>query len=172
MKRLLPILVGIISCAYIVLTQNFAFSLAPSQGMFFMLLNILLPKIAFSAILGIGFWAIIPHEKLRNSLLIGFCPLIITFAYQLSEIIIKWKSIKDIALMQDTRGTFFPLPIWVFIAILVFLDFLYFEKEGFKRLLGDLLGTCCSACCSACCGACCATCCGAARSWLWQDAFK
>ena len=60
-KRSISVFAGIILCLFIVLSDNFSFVLGPSmQSMVIMVLQIMLPKLAFAAVMGAGFWAILP----------------------------------------------------------------------------------------------------------------
>lgn len=138
-RRIEAIVCGIITIAFILLTDNFSFFLGPKEhSMAVMLFNIFLPKIAFSCILGIGFLCTVTHEKLKNSILISLSPIVAVFVFQLVFVILNFKDIQAILAMNDSRGTFYTFPIWIFLAVLAFLDILYYD-DWKKRFFMDLL---------------------------------
>lgn len=142
-KRSISVFAGIILCLFIVLSDNFSFVLGPSmQSMVIMVLQIMLPKLAFAAVMGAGFWAILPLSDKKDGIFALFTPIVTIFVYQLAELIFKWGAIADLLTMPGTRGTYYSLSVWIFIVTLAFLDYFFFDEEKLSRFASDLLIIC------------------------------
>lgn len=103
-------------------------------------INILLPKLTFGAVLGMGFSSILPLSDNKDGIFALLIPIAAILIYQISEIFIKWDSILSLLSAASlARGTHYPLSLWVFMVILAFLDILYYDTERWKRLASDLL---------------------------------
>lgn len=140
-KTAFPIIAGIILCLFVIITDNFSFIFAPSmQSKFMAVIGILLPKLAFGAVLGMGFTAVLPLSDTKDGIFALLTPIAVMLIYQAAEIFIKWDSICAL-LSSDliTSGTNYPVSLWIFIVILAFLDILYFDTERWTRLTADLL---------------------------------
>lgn len=134
---------GIILFLFIVLSDNFSFVIGPSmQSKLVMILQIMLPKLAFGAIIGAGFWAILPLSDKKDGAFALFTPVAVIFLYQLAELIFKWGAIVDLLNMPGTKGTYYSLSVWVFIVTVGFLDYLFFDDEKLSRFASDLLIIC------------------------------
>ncbi|MBR5266447.1 MAG: hypothetical protein IKV63_07530 [Clostridia bacterium] len=142
-RRTICLMTGVILCLFIILSDNFSFVLGPSmQSKLLMLLQIMLPKLAFGAVMGAGFWAVLPLSDKKDGFFALFTPVVTIFIYQVIELIFKWGAIVDLLSMPGTRGTYYSLSVWIFIITLAFLDYLFFDNEKLSRFAGDLLIIC------------------------------
>ena len=139
-KKLSAVFVGLALFTFTVLTDNFSLTF-PSDfhSEFLAALFIILPKLAYSFIIGIGFFLIIPHERLKNSLLITLCPVCAAAAYQTVKLFMDRSVLSSLMAVADVKGMNYPFPLWIFLASLVFLEILFYEKEWTTVFLKDLL---------------------------------